>query len=148
MTARRCPKSRSLAGVPPEHTGLPRLADLGEVDWRLGVTATALDRHAREVALADGTRLPYDRVLIATGVRNRPWPNAEQAALEGVRGIRTREDARAIRDRLDAGPKRVLVVGAGFTGSEVASVCRQRGVAVTVVKRADNPLVGPLGGGG
>ena len=51
-----------------------------------------------------------------------------------------------IRDLLDAGPKRVLVVGAGFTGSEVASVCRQRGLAVTVVERAENPLVGPLGG--
>jgi 3-phenylpropionate/trans-cinnamate dioxygenase ferredoxin reductase component len=132
--------------VPPEHTGLPRLADLGDVDWRLGVAATALDRRAREVVLADGTRLPYDRVLVATGVRNRPWPNAEQAALEGVRGIRTREDSRVIRDHLDAGPKRVLVVGAGFTGSEVASICRQRGLPVTVVERAENPLVGPLGG--
>jgi NADPH-dependent 2,4-dienoyl-CoA reductase/sulfur reductase-like enzyme len=47
---------------------------------------------------------------------------------------------------LDAGPARVLVVGAGFTGSEVASVCRQRGLAVTVVERAENPLVGALGG--
>ena len=132
--------------VPPEHTGLPRLADLGDVDWRLGVAATGLDRRTREVVLADGTRLPYDRVLIATGVRNRPWPNAEQAALEGVRGIRTREDSRAIRDHLDAGPKRVLVIGAGFTGSEVASICRQRDLPVTVVERAENPLVGPLGG--
>jgi NADPH-dependent 2,4-dienoyl-CoA reductase/sulfur reductase-like enzyme len=132
--------------VPPEHTGLPRLADLGEVGWRLGVAAAALDRRGREVVLADGARLPYDRVLIATGVRNRPWPHAEQAELAGVRGIRTREDSRVIRDLLDAGPKRVLVVGAGFTGSEVASVCRQRGLAVTVVERAENPLVGPLGG--
>jgi NADPH-dependent 2,4-dienoyl-CoA reductase/sulfur reductase-like enzyme len=63
-----------------------------------------------------------------------------------VRGIRTREDSRAIRDLLDAGPKRVLVVGAGFTGSEVASICRQRDIPVTVVERAENPLVGPLGG--
>jgi 3-phenylpropionate/trans-cinnamate dioxygenase ferredoxin reductase component len=116
------------------------------VDWRLGVAATALDRRAREVVLADGTRLPYDRVLIATGVRNRPWPHAGQAALDRVRGIRTREDSRVIRDLLDAGPQRVLVVGAGFTGSEVASVCRQRGLEVTVVERAENPLVGPLGG--
>ncbi|HEY7431477.1 MAG TPA: NAD(P)/FAD-dependent oxidoreductase [Streptosporangiaceae bacterium] len=131
--------------VPPEHTSLPRLADLGEVDWRLGVPAAALDRRGKAVVLADGTRLPYDRVLIATGVRNRPWPHADQAALAGVRGIRTREDSRAIRDLLDAGPKRV-VVGAGFTGSEVASVCRQRGLAVTVLERAENPLVGALGG--
>src|SRR5262249_32253102 len=70
------------------------------------------------------------------------------AALEGVRGIRTMEDSRVIRDLLDAGPKRVLVVGAGFTGSEVASICRQRGLAVTVVGRAANPPVGPRGGGG
>jgi NADPH-dependent 2,4-dienoyl-CoA reductase/sulfur reductase-like enzyme len=125
---------------------MPRLADLGEVDWRLGVAAAALDRRGRAVVLADGTRLPYDRVLIAIGVRNRPWPHAGQAALRGRRGIRTREDSRVIRDLLDAGPDRVLVVGAGFTGSEVASVCRQRGVAVMVVERAENPLAGPLGG--
>jgi NADPH-dependent 2,4-dienoyl-CoA reductase/sulfur reductase-like enzyme len=125
---------------------MPRLADLGEVDWRLGVAAAALDSRGRAVVLADGTRLPYDRVLIAIGVRNRPWPHAGQAALRGRRGIRTREDSRVIRDLLDAGPDRVLVVGAGFTGSEVASVCRQRGVAVMVVERAENPLAGPLGG--
>jgi NADPH-dependent 2,4-dienoyl-CoA reductase/sulfur reductase-like enzyme len=132
--------------VPPENTRLPRLADLDDVNWRLGVAAAALDRRAREVVLADGTRLPYDKVLIATGVRNRPWPHADQAALAGVSGIRTREDSRVIRDQLDAGPKRVLVVGAGFTGSEVASICRQRGIPVTVVERAENPLVGALGG--
>ena len=90
--------------------------------------------------------LPYDRVLIATGVRNRPWPDAEQAALAGVRGIRTREDSRVIRDLLAARPARVLVVGAGFTGSEVASVCRELGLPVTVVELAENSLVGPLGG--
>ncbi len=132
--------------VPPEHTGLARLADLGDVDWHLGVAATGLDRRARAVLLADGTRLPYDKVLIATGVRNRPWPDPDQAALDGVHGIRTMEDSRAIRDLLDARPSRVVVVGAGFTGSEVASICRQRGIDVTVVERADSPLVGSLGG--
>jgi NADPH-dependent 2,4-dienoyl-CoA reductase/sulfur reductase-like enzyme len=132
--------------VAPERTGLARLADLGDVDWHLGVAATGLECGASTVRLADGTRLPYDRLLVATGVRNRPWPDPEQAALRGVRGIRTQEDCRAIRDVLDSGPRRVLIVGAGFTGSEVASVCRQRGIDVTVVERADGPLVGSLGG--
>lgn len=132
--------------VRPERTGLPRLAGLGKVDWHLGIAATGLDRRASEVVLADGTRLGYDRVLIATGVRNRPWPDPEQAALAGVRGIRTKEDSRVVRDLLDAGPGRVLVIGAGFTGSEVASVCRMRDIAVTVAERAACPLAGALGG--
>jgi NADPH-dependent 2,4-dienoyl-CoA reductase/sulfur reductase-like enzyme len=132
--------------VPPEHTSLPVRTDLGDVDWRLGVAAVGLDREARQVRLADGSSVGYDRVLIATGVRNRSWPDEAQASLEGVRGIRTMEDSRALRDMLDAQPRRVLVVGAGFTGSEVASICRDRVLDVTVVERSDNPLTAALGG--
>jgi NADPH-dependent 2,4-dienoyl-CoA reductase/sulfur reductase-like enzyme len=132
--------------VAPERTALARFEDLSGVEWRLGVPAAALDRRHKEVVLEDGTRLGYDKVLIATGTRNRAWPIAEQAALEGVCGIRTSEDARRLRDLLDQKPRRVVVIGAGFTGSEVASICRQRGLEVTVVERGDGPLVGALGG--
>jgi len=90
--------------------------------------------------------LPYDRLLIATGTRARPWPNPQQAALDGVFTLRTCDDAGCLAERLAAGPRRVLVIGGGFTGSEIASVCRERGVAVTLTERGAAPLVGALGG--
>ncbi len=132
--------------VAPERTALPCLTDLEPIEWRLGVPASALDRDAKEVVLADGSRVPYDKLLIATGVRNRPWPHTEEAKLEGVCSIRTAEDARSLCDRLDRGPRRVVVIGAGFTGSEVASICRGRGLEVTVLERGEGPLAGALGG--
>jgi NADPH-dependent 2,4-dienoyl-CoA reductase/sulfur reductase-like enzyme len=60
--------------------------------------------------------------------------------------LRGRDDAAGLRRRLDDRPRRVLVIGGGFTGSEVASVCRERGLPVTLVERGPAPLVGALGG--
>lgn len=128
-----------------EHLRLPRLGDLGDVRWHLGDGAVGLDRDRREVVLASGARLGFDRLLVTTGVRNRPWPHPDQAALDGVIGLRTAGDAAWLRAALDAAPKRVLVVGGGFTGAEVASVCRGRGLDVTLVERGEAPLVGALG---
>ena len=65
--------------VPAENTKLPRLRAI-DADWRLGVAATGLDRDNREVLLANGDKVPYDRLLIATGVRSRRWFNAEEDA--------------------------------------------------------------------
>ncbi|CAM5277271.1 FAD-dependent oxidoreductase [Streptomyces tanashiensis] len=101
---------------------------------------------ARTVRLADGDEVPYDRLLIATGVRARPWPREEEAELDGVFVLRTRDEGAALARRLDEGPKRVLVIGGGFAGSEVASACRERGLPVTVAERGAAPLVGALGG--
>ncbi|MEU3912373.1 MULTISPECIES: FAD-dependent oxidoreductase [unclassified Streptomyces] len=126
-------------------TALPRRRDI-DAKWRLGVPAAGLDMAASRVRMADGDEVEYDRLLIATGVRARPWPNPEEAALDGVFVLRTRGDAAALERALAAGPGRVLVIGAGFTGSEIASACRERGLAVTVAERADAPLVGALGG--
>ncbi|MFD5520176.1 NAD(P)/FAD-dependent oxidoreductase [Streptomyces sp. NPDC127066] len=128
-----------------ERTALPRLRAL-DATWRLGKAATGLDMAARRVRLADGDEVPYDRLLIATGVRARPWPNESEADLDGVFVLRTRDDSAALARRLDAGPGRVLVIGAGFTGSEIASACRERGLPVTVAERGAAPLVGALGG--
>jgi 3-phenylpropionate/trans-cinnamate dioxygenase ferredoxin reductase subunit len=126
-------------------TGLPMRRD-PNAQWRLGVGATGLDPVGKRVLLADGESLPYDRLLIATGTRARPWPNANEAALEGVFTLRTRDDATGLAERLAAGPSRVLVIGAGFTGSEIASACRELGIEVTVAERGPGPLVGALGG--
>ncbi|MEV4437370.1 FAD/NAD(P)-binding oxidoreductase [Streptomyces sp. NPDC049585] len=134
-----------LGRAAPEDTGLPRRRAV-DAAWRLGTAATGLDRDGRRVLLADGDAVPYDRLLIATGVRARPWPQENEAALDGVCLLRTRDDTARLARRLAARPRRVLVVGAGFTGSEIASACRHRGIEVTVAERGPAPLVGALGG--
>lgn len=134
-----------LGKAPADTTALPMRRDPA-ADWRLGVRATGVDPLEKRVMLADGESLPYDRLLITTGTRARPWPNQEEAALDGVFTLRTRDEAGGLAERLAAGPKRVLVIGAGFTGSEIASACRERGLDVTVAERGPAPLVGALGG--
>jgi NADPH-dependent 2,4-dienoyl-CoA reductase/sulfur reductase-like enzyme len=106
-------------GVPADHTALPRRRMI-DAEWRLGGAATGLDRSTKQVRLANGEQVRYDLLLIATGVRARPWFNPAEAALDGVFSIRTRDDAARLRERLAAGPRRVLIIGAGFIGSEVA----------------------------
>jgi NADPH-dependent 2,4-dienoyl-CoA reductase/sulfur reductase-like enzyme len=126
-------------------TLLPRTCDV-DAEWRVGAQAVWLDVRTRRVHLAGGDEIPFDRLLIATGTRARPWPNAAEAALDGVFVLRTSDDASRLRRELAAGPRRVLVIGAGFTGSEVASVCRQLDLPVTVIERGATPLAGALGG--
>jgi NADPH-dependent 2,4-dienoyl-CoA reductase/sulfur reductase-like enzyme len=134
-----------LAGrLPVEHIGLAYLYEIA-ADWRLGVAAIRLDVREHQVELSDGERLEFDRLLITTGTRARPWPNPAEASLNGIFTLRTRDDARALHARLTAGPERVLIVGGGFIGSEVASVCRELGLTVTVVDRALAPVSGALG---
>ncbi|MFF4754349.1 NAD(P)/FAD-dependent oxidoreductase [Streptomyces sp. NPDC002514] len=127
------------------HTELPRRLEI-DAKWRLGVAATGLDLTGKKVRLADGDEVEYDRLLITTGVRARPWPDRSEASLDGVFLLRTRDDAANLYRRLKAGPRRVFVIGAGFSGSEVASACREMGIPVTVAERAGGPLVGALGG--
>ncbi|MFD1935670.1 FAD-dependent oxidoreductase [Nonomuraea mangrovi] len=134
-----------LAGkVDAEHTMLPQLRDI-DVEWLAGTPATGLDIGAKQVRLADGRQIDFDKVLIATGARARPWPKKEEAALDGVYVLRTLDEADRMRERLAAGVGRVLIIGAGFTGSEVASVCRSLGLEVTVVEAGPAPLVGAFG---
>lgn len=115
--------------------------DLG-AQWVLGVRATGLDRTERAVALADGRRIVADGVVVATGASARTLPGA--AGLAGVHTLRTLDDARALRDELARGG-RLVVIGAGFIGAEVASTARALGLDVTVVEAAPTPLAGPLG---
>jgi 3-phenylpropionate/trans-cinnamate dioxygenase ferredoxin reductase component len=131
--------------APAEATGLPKLTKLDGVEWLLGVPAVGLDREERHVVLGDGRTVGYDRLVVTTGVRARPWPVADEAALEGVVAVRTSDDARRLRQLLEARPERVLVIGGGFTGSEVASVCRLLDLPVTLVEQGSTPLGGALG---
>jgi len=113
-----------------------------EVDWRLGAPAAALDVGARELTQADGSRLRFDGLVLATGASPRRLAN--QSDLDGVFTLRTLDDARALRERLDGRPK-VVVIGAGFIGAEVAATCRGRGLDVTVLEALPQPMVRGLG---
>jgi 3-phenylpropionate/trans-cinnamate dioxygenase ferredoxin reductase component len=138
-------KQAQLGWFTSADTTLPRRMEIG-ANWRMGVAATGLDIDRNRVRLADGQELEFDRLLIATGVRARPWPVKAEAALDGVFTLRTREDAEGLRGRLRASPRRVLVIGSGFTGSEVASVCTELGIPVTVAEAGPYPLYAALGG--
>ncbi len=110
-------------------------------DWRLGRTAVALDAAERAVVLDDGQRIVSDGVVLATGARARSLPGT---MLEGVHTLRTLDDATALRKELVAGA-RLVVIGAGFIGSEIASTAALMDVEVDVVEIASVPLQGPLG---
>ncbi|TGD95280.1 NAD(P)/FAD-dependent oxidoreductase [Methylobacterium nonmethylotrophicum] len=105
---------------------------------RLGIRATAVDRAARRVAVASGEPLAYDHLILATGARNRPLavPGAD---LQGVLQLRTLAEADAVRRSL-TGRERIVVVGAGFIGLEVAAAAAARGIAVTVVETAERVM--------
>ncbi len=111
------------------------------IDLRLGTPAAALDPVGRTIAVGD-SEIRYDALVIATGSSSRRLPAAEGVA--GVHALRTVDDARAIRTALDEGA-RVVVVGAGFIGSEVASSARKRGLPVTLLEAAPVPLVRAVG---
>lgn len=111
-------------------------------EWLLGVRAVALDGPQRAVRLADGSEVRADGVVIATGAAARTLPGTD--ALAGVHTLRTLDDARALRDELALGG-RLVVIGGGFIGAEVASTAYALGLDVTVVEAAPTPLAGPLG---
>jgi 3-phenylpropionate/trans-cinnamate dioxygenase ferredoxin reductase subunit len=110
------------------------------------LTATAVrevDAPASEVVLDAGQRLRYDRLLLATGVAPRRL-DVPGAKLDGVYYLRAVEDSNAIAEHLERGGK-VVVVGGGWIGSEVAASARQKGLEVTVIMEEDVPLVRQLG---
>lgn len=111
-------------------------------EWLLGARAAGLDRAERAVRLADGREVRADGIVIATGAVARTLPGSE--GLAGVHTLRTLDDARALRDEL-AGGGRLVVIGGGFIGAEVASTAYALGLDVTVVEAAPTPLAGPLG---
>lgn len=105
-----------------------------DIDWRRPRRATAIDRQAQEVVLDDGERLPYDRLLIATGSRPR-LPVPEWVALDNVMTLRTWDDATRLKTRLEQS-QRIGVIGGGWIGLEVASSACKLGLEVDVFERA------------
>ena len=129
----------------PERAALTDSEELAsdEIEARLGLRATALDLDARELTLHTGEAVAFDGLVIATGARCRTMPGTE--GLGGVHVLRSLDDCLALRADLEAVPQRVVVVGAGFIGAEVAATARGRGLEVTVVEALPTPLSRVLG---
>lgn len=131
--------------TPFEEAHLPPLEwyESNEVDLRLGAPAVALDPAARTVTIVGGEIVAYDRLLLATGARNRRL-RVPGGGLEGVYHLRSVEDCDRIRQACDGGD-RVAVVGAGFIGMEVAASLRRIGKHVEVLDIFRTPLERVLG---
>ncbi|UED84132.1 NAD(P)/FAD-dependent oxidoreductase [Streptomyces profundus] len=117
------------------------------VELHLGQPAVAIDRERREVRLGDGTRLPYDALLLTTGAEPRRLgvPGTE---LAGVHHLRRLSHADHLRGVLTGGGRDddpLVIAGAGWIGLEVAAAARELGVPVTVVEPAPGPLHRVLG---
>lgn len=116
-------------------------------EWLLGQRAVALDPRGRSLRLADGREIRADGMVLATGARARRLPGLPRpggGGLSGMHVLRTLDDAVALRSDLQPG-RRLVVIGAGFIGAEVASTARGLGLDVTVVEALPVPLAGPLG---
>jgi NADPH-dependent 2,4-dienoyl-CoA reductase/sulfur reductase-like enzyme/nitrite reductase/ring-hydroxylating ferredoxin subunit len=108
------------------------------IDLRLNARVTGIDRRARELALGDGSRIPFDRLLLATGAEpvRLSIPGADQPH---VRTLRTLSDCRAIIERAKAA-RRVVVLGASFIGLEVAAALRAREIEVHMIAPEQRPM--------
>lgn len=133
------------AGEPSVPALRPReFYETAGIALRLGRIVLAVDPAEKSVHLDDGSRLPYDSLLLATGgtPRRLGLPGEE---LAGVFTLRSRSDAERLR-RAAAAARRVVILGAGFLGLELAGAARRLGVEVTVVAPELLPLAPPLGG--
>ncbi len=121
----------------------PGFYDEQQIELRLGVRATRLDLQARAVELAGGESISFDRLLLATGGRERRL-SVPGSDLEGIYYLRTLADSERLAQELQPG-RRLVVVGAGFIGGEIASSARAKGLEVTVLEMAPVPLERVLG---
>jgi 3-phenylpropionate/trans-cinnamate dioxygenase ferredoxin reductase subunit len=114
-----------------------------DVDLRLGAAVTGIDRERHEVTLADGSRVGYGKLLLATGSSPRRLTVAG-AGLSGVHYLRTAGDSDGIRQAFQSA-ERVAVIGAGWIGLEAAAAARTAGAEVAIVEMAELPLLRVLG---
>lgn len=140
----RPPLSKSFLsadGAPTFYRTETELGDL-DVDLRLGDPATALDTDSQTVHTKNGHTVPYSQLIVATGSSPRRLEHLRD--LDGVVTLRTLDDATGLRGRLGRTTK-VVIVGAGFIGSEIASSLAARGAQVTILEAAPVPLVRAVG---
>ncbi len=127
-----------------ERISLRKPEDLAKlnVDWKLGSAAAALDTKNRIITLVSGETISFDGLIIATGSGVRKLPN--QPDWKGVHVVRTLDDSLNLRADLNPGA-RLVVIGAGFIGLEVAATAKARGCEVTVLEGALAPMMRGLG---
>jgi len=113
------------------------------LEMRMGHSATALDVEGHRVEMDDGTKIDFDGLVVATGSHPRLLPETATTGTEHV--LRTLEDSIALREATKVPGTRLVVVGAGFVGAEVAATCKERGVNVSVVEALPVPLERALG---
>lgn len=111
--------------------------------WMLGRRALELDPNELRIWLDQGEEVKADYILIATGASPRRLP-ISGAELEGIHYLRTLDDALALKKDLKPG-NRMVVVGSGWIGAEIASTAKNLGLDVTVLEVGSTPLAGPLG---
>ncbi|HLH28174.1 MAG TPA: FAD-dependent oxidoreductase [Acidimicrobiales bacterium] len=111
------------------------------VECRFAIAARSIDTQRHRILLDSGEELPFDQLLISTGLRNRTIPGA---AVAGIHYLRTVDEAAALRDAI-AGAGRAVVVGMGFIGAEVTAALRDAGVEVTVIEPLPGPVYAALG---
>ncbi len=127
------------------HLRQPDVFDDLDVEWRLGAGAVALDlgTGGRMLALADGTTIGFDSLIIATGAHPRRLPGHDD--FDHVHELRSLDDALALRTEIAPGGRRVVVIGAGFIGLEAAATATTLGNDVVVLEGASAPLIRGLG---
>lgn len=108
-----------------------------DTTWRLGETATGLDLAGRHVVVNDTTRIPFDGLVVASGARPRDVESV--AGVQGAFVLRTVDDAGDLRAALDSRARRVVVVGGGLIGAEVAATAAAGGHDTTMVDPSDLP---------
>ncbi|MFC6881169.1 MULTISPECIES: NAD(P)/FAD-dependent oxidoreductase [Actinomadura] len=118
--------------------------DKHDVELRLGVEVTAVDRAARQVHLATRERVGYDRLLLATGASPRRL-EVPGSKLQGIHYLRSLGDSAKLREALAPGGRRVVVAGAGWIGLETAAAARSYGNDVTLIEPEPAPLHAVLG---
>jgi 3-phenylpropionate/trans-cinnamate dioxygenase ferredoxin reductase subunit len=104
-----------------------------DITVRLGVTATGIDRQAKQATLSDGEVLPYDALIIATGARARRLSLPGEAMVRTLE-LRSAADAEMLKAAIAPG-KRLMIVGGGYVGLEVAASARALGAEATVIER-------------
>jgi 3-phenylpropionate/trans-cinnamate dioxygenase ferredoxin reductase subunit len=119
-----------------------RIPDEHNFEWRLGERIEKLDLSSRSLHLQGGSAIGFDGLVIATGARPRRLPGTD---LDGVFTLRTLEDAQTIRERVQAGARKVAIIGAGFIGSEAAASLRKLDCDVTVIEMDRFPLLRVMG---
>src|SRR5690625_6144861 len=116
----------------------PSIYDELNIEIELGVEIERMDARKKEITSKDGRRFQGEKILLATG-SNLQRLQVDGSNLKNIHYLKTISDAQRIKQAI-AGINKLVIVGAGFIGAELASSCRSLGIDVTVIERSDLPM--------